>query len=154
LDEERHPRSAWNAHPSREILALAMSEESREELIRREFDRWNAGERRIDPKVIHDDVVFHSRMTNATYNGHDGVRRWMAEIDDQFEEWHSSIDEFRDAAEERVLALGTIHLHGRASGVEFDQPMAWLFTFAGDRVTELRLIPDHTEALEAAGLSE
>jgi ketosteroid isomerase-like protein len=132
-----------------------MSEESREELIRREFDRWNAGERReIDPQVVHHDVVIHSQMTNATYHGHDGMRRWMAEIDDQFQEWHSSIDEFRDAPEDRLLALGTIHLRGRASGVEFDQPMAWLLTFAGDQVTELRTIPDHAQALEAAGLSE
>jgi ketosteroid isomerase-like protein len=127
---------------------------TREELIRREFDRWNAGEREIDPEVIHDDVVFHSGLTNATYRGHDGIRRWMAEIDDQFEEWHSSIDEFRDAAEERLLALGTIHLRGRASGVEFAQPMAWLLTFAGNQVTELRTIPDHDQALKAAGLSE
>jgi ketosteroid isomerase-like protein len=131
-----------------------MSEESREELIRREFDRWNAGEREIDPQAVHHDVVFHSGLTNATYRGHDGVRRWMAEIDDQFEDWHSSIDEFRDAPEERLLALGAIHLRGRASGVEFDQPMAWLLTFAGGKVIELTTIPDHAQALEAAGLSE
>jgi ketosteroid isomerase-like protein len=130
-----------------------MSEESRE-LIRREFDRWNAREREIDPQVIHHDVVVHSAMTAAKYHGHDGVRRWMTEIDDQFEVWHSSIDEFRDVAEERLLALGTIHFRGRASGVESDQPMAWLFTFAGGQVTELRTIPDHAQALEAAGLSE
>jgi ketosteroid isomerase-like protein len=127
---------------------------SREELIRREFDRWNAGEREIDPQAVHPDVVVHSTMTNATYHGYDGVRRWMAEIDDQFEAWHSSIDEFRDASEERLLGLGTVHLRGRASGVEFDQPMAWLVTFAGERVIDLRVIPDHTQALEAAGLRE
>ncbi len=76
-----------------------MSEESREEVVRREFDRWNAGERReIDPQVLHHDVVVHSQMTNATYHGHDGVRRWMAEIDDQFDGWHSTIDEFRGCA--------------------------------------------------------
>ena len=129
-----------------------MSEESREELIRRTFDRWNAGERPIDP--LHHDVVLHSGMTNATYRGHDGVRRWMAEIDDQFEGWRSSIDEFRDAGEDRVLALGAVHFRGRASGVESDQEMAWLFTFAGDQVTEMRTIPDHAQARKAAGLSE
>ncbi len=95
-----------------------MSKETREELIRREFDRWNAGERReIDPQVVQHDVRVHSTMTNATYHGHDGVRRWMAEIDDQFEDWHSSIDEFRDAGEERLLVLGAIRLRGRGSGV-------------------------------------
>jgi ketosteroid isomerase-like protein len=127
---------------------------SREELIRREFDRWNAGKREIDPQLVHHDIVIHSRMTNATYHGHDGMRRWMAEIDDQFDGWHSSIDEFREAPEERLLLLGAIHFRGRASGVESDQPMAWLLTFAGDQVTELRTIHDHAQALEAAGLRE
>ena len=131
-----------------------MSEETREDLIRREFGRWNAGEREIDPQAFHHDFVFHSGLTNATYHGHDGLLRWMAEIDDQFSEWHSSIDEFRDAGEDRLLGLGAIHLRGRGSGVEFDQPMAWLLTFAGEQVTELTTIPDHAQALEAAGLSE
>jgi hypothetical protein len=30
----------------------------------------------------------------------------MAEIDDQFEDWRLSIDQFRDASEGRLLALG------------------------------------------------
>jgi ketosteroid isomerase-like protein len=93
-------------------------------------------------------------MTNATYRGLDGMRRYFAEIDDQFEDWHVSIDEFRDAPEERLLALGAIHYRGRASGVESDHPMAWLLTLAGDQVTELRTIHDHAQALEAAGLRE
>src|SRR5688500_10816217 len=131
-----------------------MPGESREELIRQFFDRWNAGEREVDTQLVHHDVVLHSGMTSATYHGHDGVRRWIAEIDDQFEEWRSSIEEVREAAGDRLLALGTIHLRGRASGVEFDQPMAWLLTFTGSQVIELRTIPDHAQALEAAGLSE
>ncbi len=130
-----------------------MSEESREELVRRWLDRWNAGEREFVPQVVHPDLVFHSlALTNATYHGHDGLRRWMAAIDEQFEAWHSFVDEFRDAPEDRLLGLGTVHLRGRASGVEFDQPMAWLLTFAGDQVIELTTIPDHAQALEGAGL--
>ena len=131
-----------------------MSEARRKELVRRVFDRWNAGDREVDPQVVHHEIVFHSGLTNATYHGHDGFRRWLTEIDDQFEEWHSFIDEFRDAGEDRLLVLGTVHLRGRGSGVEFDQAMAWLITFAGDQATELRTIPDHAKALAAAGLTE
>ncbi len=131
-----------------------MSQESRKELIRGVFDRWNAGEREIDPQLIHHDFVFRSGLTNAIYHGHDGYRRWLAEIDDQFSVWHSYVDEFREAPEDRVLALGTVHLRGRASGVEFDQPMAWLVRFEGDQAIEMRTIPDHAQALEAVGLSE
>jgi ketosteroid isomerase-like protein len=130
-----------------------MAQTSRQELVRRVLKRWNAGERAIDLLEIHPDVVFHSGLTNTTYRGHEGLLRWMAEVDEQFEAWHSSVDEFREVGEERLLALGSVHLKGRTSGVEFDQPMSWLITFAGDHVTELRTIPDHVQALEAAGLS-
>lgn len=128
--------------------------ESREQMVRREFDRWNAGERDVDPQLVHQDVVVHSQMANTTYRGHEGARRYFAEIDDQFEDWRASLDEFRDAPGERLLVLGAIHYRGRASGVESDHPMAWLFTFAGDQVTELRTIHDRAQALEAAGLRE
>ena len=123
------------------------------ELVRRTFERWNAGEREIAPEMAHPDIVVRSALTNATYEGYDGVRRWMAEIDDQFGDWRSSIDQVREVSEGRVLALGSVHIEGRASGVAFDQPMAWLFTLAGERVIELRTIPDREQALEAAGLS-
>ena len=128
--------------------------EARVELIRRTFERWNSGDREIDAEAAHPDIVVRSAMTNAEYRGYDGMRTWMAEIDGQFGEWRTSIDEFREASADQVLALGTVHIRGRASGVEFDQPMGWLLRFADERVIEVRLIPDHAEALEAAGVSE
>ncbi len=130
-----------------------MSQET-EDLMRRTFERWNAGEREIDAEIAHPDFVVHSAMTNAEYRGYDGLRRWMAEIDDQFEDWSISVDQFRDASEGRLLAFGAVHARGRTSGVEFDQPLAWLFTFAGERLIELRTIVGRAEALEAAGLQE
>jgi ketosteroid isomerase-like protein len=124
------------------------------ELIRREWERWNAGEREIDAEAVHPDLVVYSAMTNSTYQGHEGLRRWMAEIDDQFEDWRLLIDQFRDAPDGRLLALGSVHFRGRTSGVEFNQPMAWLLAFAGGQLIELRNIPDHAQALEAAGFTE
>jgi ketosteroid isomerase-like protein len=124
------------------------------ELMRRTFERWNAGEREVDPDIAHPDIVICSAMTNAEYHGYDGLRSWIAEIDDQFEDWRLSIDRFRNASDGRLLALGAVHVRGRTSGVEFDQPMALLLTFADERLIELRTIPDHAEALEAAGLRE
>jgi len=124
------------------------------ELMRRTFERWNAGEREVDPEILDPEVVVHSAMTHATYHGYEGLRRWMAEIDHQFDDWNVLIDEFREASEDRLLALGTVHVRGRTSGVAFDQPMALLLAFAGERLIELRTIPDHAQALEAAGLSE
>ena len=97
-------------------------------------------------------MVIVSAMTKTTYRGHEGLRRWMGEIDDQFDEWRVAIDDFREVPGGRLLALGTVHVRGRASGVEFDQPIAMLLGFSGGRLIEMRTIPDHAEGLEAAGL--
>jgi hypothetical protein len=57
------------------------------ELMRRTFERWNAGEREVDPEILDPEVVVHSAMTHTTYHGYEGLRRWMAEIDHQFGDW-------------------------------------------------------------------
>ena len=76
------------------------------ELVRRTFEHWNAGEREIDPEILDPEVVVHSAMTNATDHGYEGLRRWMVEIDQQFDDWKVLIDEFREASEGRPSAWG------------------------------------------------
>ena len=127
--------------------------DSREQVVRGIYARWNAGERELDPDEIHDDAVVYSAMTGNTFRGLDGVRRWMAEIDEQFEDWHLTIAEFRDVADDRLLVLGAVHFRGRSSGAEFDQPMGWLVDFEGERVSALHNIVGHDAAIEAAGLT-
>jgi len=127
--------------------------EAREELIRDVFERWNAGEREIDPAAADPDAVVHSAMTNTSYTGYEGIRRWMAEIDEQFESWQISVDELRDVPDGSLVVLGRVHFRGRASGVEFDQSIAWLIWFAGERISTMRVFSGHERALEAAGLA-
>jgi ketosteroid isomerase-like protein len=127
--------------------------DSREQLVRDIYDRWNTGERVIDPEEIHPDAVVYSAMTGDTFRGLDGVRRWMAEIDEQFEDWALTIDEIRSAADDRLLVLGGVHFRGRSSGVEFDQPMGWLVDFKGERISALHNVVGHDAAIEAAGLA-
>jgi ketosteroid isomerase-like protein len=90
-------------------------------------------------------------MTNATYRGYDGMRQWMAEIDDQFEDWQLSIERFGEGGRGRILVLGRVHMRGRASGLELDQPVGWLLGFKSSRIVEMRIFDDQDEALSAAG---
>jgi ketosteroid isomerase-like protein len=126
--------------------------DSREELVRAQFERWNAGEREVDTAEIHPDAVVYSAMTGNEFQGHDAVLEWMAEIDEQFEDWKLTIEEIRSASGDRLLVLGSVHFRGRASGVEFDQPLGWLYEFDAGRVIALRNIVGHDAAIEAAGL--
>jgi ketosteroid isomerase-like protein len=118
------------------------------------FDRWNAGERRFPDEEIHPDVVLVSRLLGTAVRGRAGVRRYLQEIDQQFDDWRMSIEDWRDAGD-RVVALGHVRLHGRRSGVEFDQPVGILFEIQGGQLLRFEtFIDDPTDALRAAGLSE
>ena len=127
--------------------------DSREELVREIYARWNQGDRDTNPEEIHPDAVVYSAMTGDTFRGLDGVRRWMAEIDEQFDDWMLTIEEVRNVPGDRLLVLGEVHFRGRASGVEFDQAMGWLIEFEAARITALHNIVGHEAAIEAAELA-
>ena len=122
---------------------------ARRDFLQSVFDDWNAGSREI-PDGTSGDFVLHSALTGLTYEGHEGIRRWMSEIDDQFDSWQLRIDEFRDVGEDWLLGLGAVELRGRASGIEFEQQTGWLVRFEADESVEMRLFPSRETAIAAA----
>ncbi len=125
------------------------------ELVKDIVSRWNAGERTFADE-IHLDAVILSRglMEGRLLRGREGVRRLFREIDEQFDEWRIDTEEWRDAGD-YVVALGRAHMHGRESGITFEQPLGWLFEIRGGQVFRFETFPDKpADALEAAGLSE
>src|SRR5215204_1438896 len=118
------------------------------------FRRWNAGERTFPDEEIHPDAVLVSRILGKAVSGREGVRRYLREIDEQFDDWMMAIDDWRDAGD-CVVALGHIHLHGRRSGVAFDQPVGILFEIRGGQLFRFETFLDEpADALKAAGLRE
>jgi ketosteroid isomerase-like protein len=131
-----------------------MSQENLE-LARTALSRWNAGERTFSDEEIHPDVVVVSRgVLDTSVRGRAGIRRYLREIDEQFDEWTTVMEDWRGAGD-FVVALGHVHLHGRRSGVAFDQPVGFLFEFRGRQLARFETFLDEpAEALKAAGLSE
>ena len=131
-----------------------MSEEN-VEIVKDVVSRWNAGERTFTDQ-IHPDVEILSRglMEGRLLRGREGVRRLFREIDEQFDEWRLDTEEWRDAGG-YVVALGRANMHGRQSGITFEQPLGWLFEIRDGQVFRFETFPDKpAEALEAAGLRE
>ncbi|MGA8925426.1 MAG: nuclear transport factor 2 family protein [Solirubrobacterales bacterium] len=58
------------------------------------------------------------------YHGHEGLRRWWANVDATFEEIEASVEEVRDLGD-TVLALGRLRARFR-SGVALDSEIGWL----------------------------
>jgi ketosteroid isomerase-like protein len=124
------------------------------EFARSVFSRWNAGERTFPDEEIHPDVVLVSRILGRSARGRTGVRRYLREIDEQFDEWTMEIEDWRDSGD-FVAALGHVRLHGRRSGVAFDQPVGILFEIRERQLVRFEtFIDDPAGALRAAGLAE
>lgn len=126
------------------------------ELMRMLFERWNAGDHlapleHLDPEAELESPL--SSVAGEPYRGVAGFNQWMHDLDDQFAEWRLTIDAARDLGN-TVLAVGSIHLRGRASGIAFDQPAAWLADFGADhRFKRVRIFVDIDAAFAAAGVS-
>lgn len=120
--------------------------------IRETWELWNAGIRDPDRMGygLADDFELSSALTGRVFRGREGLVEWMAEIDDNFDAWNLRIDEIRPAGEERFLVLGGVHLHGRGSGVEFDQPIGWLVEFENGLTKRLSNFASHEDAIKAA----
>jgi ketosteroid isomerase-like protein len=91
----------------------------------------------------------------GNYHGHDGVRAdWRGWLS-AWEDVEATEVEFVDGGETVVALIHQQRLRGRGSGIEVDAPpYALAFVFRDGKVVRWVLYPTHTEALEAAGLTE
>jgi ketosteroid isomerase-like protein len=87
------------------------------------------------------------------YRGRDGIEKYLADIDDTWEEYRVRADEFRDL-DDRVVMLGRIEGRGRGSRAWIDSPTGTIFEFLNGKMLRVRTYLDHGEALRAAGLAE
>ena len=104
----------------------------------------------MEPDLFDEGIVVESVLVGDTYVGAEAGERWMREIDEQFEQWEVSVDDFELIAADRVLAHGRIHLRGRESGLELDQPCAYLLDFTDGRMSRMRTFTSLEEARAAA----
>ena len=127
------------------------------EIIRSVVERFNAGDRTVPADLLDPDFELEtpfSSVSGAPYRGHSGMGEWLRELDEQFSVWRNRLDEIREVGD-IVIVIGSLHVRGRVSGLEFDQPAAWVGHFgANHRLTRARIYLDPAEALKAVGLSE
>lgn len=127
------------------------------EAARRSLEGWNRGD--FDAWVgqrHHPEVEFISALATHVEGG-EAVWRGVAELRRFWDEWHSlwnlsvQVAEIRDLGD-RVLAIGQFRVRAKASGVELESPVAYLFEFDGDLVRRVRAYLDPDEALRTVGL--
>jgi ketosteroid isomerase-like protein len=127
------------------------------ETARRLFPAFNSRDIATLVELLDPDVEWVPIMAvreGRVYRGHEGVKRWIEDLEEYWELFEMEAEEFRDLGD-RVLALGCWRARGRVSGVGLgNEPGTWLTHFRAGKVVRMQTFTDRAEGLEAAGMSE
>ncbi len=124
------------------------------EAFRRGADAISRGDLVDIPQLVHPDAVFEPlrSATEGPYVGHEGMRRFIADTEEMFELFRISYTDVRDLGD-RLVAIGSIRMRARASGVETDVPSAAVVDYLDGLLWRYKDYGQARLALEAAGLS-
>jgi ketosteroid isomerase-like protein len=124
------------------------------DLIRRAIEVWADFDEETALELVAEDVEFFAlrSATEGTFHGHEGVRAFFADNRESFDVFQPHYDDLRDLGDGRVLAIGSIRIRGRSSGVETDVPSAFVATVRDGLIVQFKDYGDRQAALEAAGL--
>jgi ketosteroid isomerase-like protein len=131
------------------------------ELVRQGVARWRAGDYAalLDFLVSNSapDLELYSRLAGfggEPYRGHDGLRAWIADIQENFERFDPWLDEVRAVGDDRVVAVGGIRFRARESGIDMSERLGWVYEFRNGLLRRMMFYGSPSEALEAAGLRD
>jgi ketosteroid isomerase-like protein len=125
------------------------------ELARRGLEAFNRRDADAVVETLHPDVEMvplRAVLEGRSYKGRESFRSYVADLDEDWEEFTVEPSEFRELDDERVLVLGQIHARARGSGVEVDSPAAWISHIRGGSVVRIQFYSDEENALEGEGL--
>ena len=126
------------------------------EIVERAHEALNSGD--IDALVDLCDDGFRLDMSDrvfnpAVYDGHEGIRRFYAEVRDVWETYVWEPEELIDMGSQ-VVALLRSTGRGRESGVEVERETAIVWSLREGRLTGLRFYRNRDEALRRTSSSE
>ena len=123
------------------------------ETIRRGVEALNRGDvdgmaATMDPDV--ELVPLRAVLDGTSYHGHEGLRRWIADMAEDWTKFELTLDEVQELGPGRLLVQATMRLRGRSSGVALDSPAAWLCDLRDAKVVRIQFFTDPESALAAA----
>jgi ketosteroid isomerase-like protein len=129
-----------------------MSEESIE-VARRSFEAWNRGDTETWIESWDEEAEFHpmrARLEGGAYRGHQGLRRFISEMSEEWDEVRFEVDSIQEAGQ-MLVATGRVSAKGRASGIDLDVPLALVGRVCAGKIAYSRFYPSPEEAFRAAG---
>ena len=125
------------------------------ELFLRGMDAINRFDAETLMEMLDERSVFEPlrSATEGAFIGPEGMRRFLADTTEAFELFKANYTDVRDLGEGRLIAIGTLRMRGRASGVETDIATAAIVEFRDGVLVHYKDYGDRRLALEAAGLA-
>jgi ketosteroid isomerase-like protein len=132
---------------------LTSSGEKRVELLRRGIQAYNASDTGAVLALLHRDVVIvnsDALLNSGTFQGHDGYRKWVGQ-------WHEAWELFQNIPEE-IVPVGERHVvarvrgggRGRASGLEVEMEVGWVYEMRDDLCVFMSIQPSFEVAMAMA----
>jgi ketosteroid isomerase-like protein len=118
------------------------------------YAAFNRGDFDAGLEGIGEDVrwdVLEAFPEQEPLHGREGVLRFWQSWAETFSEFRAEIEEVIDRDDHVIVVM---HMSGRAPGSEAEvstPTFAQIWTFEGDRVTRVRMVPGKEEALAALG---
>jgi ketosteroid isomerase-like protein len=102
------------------------------------------------------EATWHPHLATLGGNpirGHDGIREYMASLQEDWIGFRHELEEFVDAGD-KVVALLHTYARGRESGVDVEMPVAHVLTFKEGKCMGYVSYGDRAKAFKAAGLKK
>ena len=94
-----------------------------------------------------------ARLSPLQPRGRSGLREWLRDVDEAFEEWEPRVDAVIDAGK-RVVVLSHFRGRGRGKGAEVEMELNVVYTVAAGQIARIEGYYTREEAFQVAGLSE
>ena len=118
-----------------------------------EFNRTG----RIPTELYAPDFELHQASsivdTAGVFHGPGAPQASLDELGESFEAMTFEAERFLEAPGGEIVALIHVRGRGRASGLELDNHIAWVWTFRGEKIARLVIYEEPGDALDAVGLS-
>jgi ketosteroid isomerase-like protein len=124
--------------------------------VRAAYEAINRGD--IEPvlEMSHEDIVWVPlrAKTEGSFHGHDGIRAFLRDNAESFDEFRFEFIDFIDLGKGRILFWGTVHVRGKGSGASVEQGSASVVWFRGEKASRVEDFGAPERARAALGISE
>jgi len=106
----------------------------------------------VDPEATYEDDSLPDHA-GEVYRGHEGLARATRQMIEPFEGTTIELDRIVGSGD-RLVSIHRIQARSRFTGIDFDTPYAYVWTFRTGKIIHGRGFASVRKALKAAGLSE